>query len=180
MRAVCPFIVTNISIHAPRKGSDARARRVTAATNNFNPRSPQGERRSEAALTPAAGGHFNPRSPQGERRPPARRLPREVAISIHAPRKGSDRLHEAQQVRPVGFQSTLPARGATFRNVSSIYLKRYFNPRSPQGERPRLERRHGRPAGISIHAPRRGSDNDDLVPPSIRDISIHAPRRGSD
>ena len=77
---------------------------------------------------------FNPRSPHGERLD-GRNRAAVLVISIHAPRTGSD-----PGVRPAwavlrGFQSTLPARGATF----VCYV-------------PRLS------ATISIHAPRTGSD----------------------
>ncbi len=79
------------------------------------------------------------------------------AISIHAPRTGSDRVALIVTIRQLAFQSTLPARGATLRpstyTVSigiSIHAPRtgsdtrmkqlteianYFNPRSPHGER---------------------------------------------
>ena len=56
------------------------------------------------------------------------------------------------------FQSTLPARGATpYIPVSKCtYLD--FNPRSPHGERPRQRVTPPNAKGISIHAPRTGSD----------------------
>ena len=41
------FDVGLISIHAPREGSDGGARRSLAAHNHFYPRSPRGERRNE-------------------------------------------------------------------------------------------------------------------------------------
>ena len=88
--------------------------------------------------------HFNPRSPHGER------------------------LAQGYQINPTTiFQSTLPARGATFVGQSrgscsniSIHASRtgsdlperkerrrhcYFNPRSPHGERHRV--RDGFPGG---------------------------------
>ena len=78
-----------------------------------------------------------------------------------------------------------------------------FNPRSPCGERPHLPGADGGGEGISIHAPRVGSDGDCTVPytlwgifqstlpvwgatidasmrPADETISIHAPRVGSD
>ena len=55
------------------------------------------------------------------------------------------------------FQSTLPARGATS-VVDTLQLK----------------------AGISIHAPRTGSDRKGAVDVLLLVISIHAPRTGSD
>ena len=57
-------------------------------------------------------------------------------ISIHAPREGSDELRKDIATLAVLFQSTLPARGATY----ATHVKR-------------RERNQ-----ISIHAPREGSD----------------------
>ena len=55
------------------------------------------------------------------------------------------------------FQSTLPVRGATKPGIQRIRIK-----------------------GISIHAPREGSDRNAALPRSFFTISIHAPREGSD
>ena len=85
-------------------------------------------------------------------------IEREQAISIHAPRGGSDLLETALLDRLQLFQSTLPVGGATLggnrcpiqveisihapRGGSdhfyhpSIHGGQYFNPRSPWGERP--------------------------------------------
>ena len=109
--------------------------------------------------SPAVGGFsdFNPRSPHGERHDFRHSPERAEAISIHAPRTGSDercdcgcsqtdisihapRTGSDRTLRNLvnivnSFQSTLPARGATryhfFRRLSNV---------------------------ISIHAPRTGSD----------------------
>ena len=147
-------------------------------------------------------------------------------ISIHAPRAGSDRTNSALCCSMFEFQSTLPVRGATHRAhrepkaiqafQSTLPVRGatgwqcrpsagclcYFNPRSPCGERPAGETGPTGPKGISIHAPRAGSDADiyaartgkefqSTLPvrgatwynvykkPNIK-ISIHAPRAGSD
>ncbi len=55
------------------------------------------------------------------------------------------------------FQSTLPARGATFGSGGSSGT-----------------------IDISIHAPREGSDRKTTLKIDYRNISIHAPREGSD
>ena len=146
--------------------------------------------------------YFNPRSPCGERPAQAVRGSVWTAISIHAPRVGSD-------TRSWSRPSSSP----------------YFNPRSPCGERPENAVNDGankkfqstlpvwgatpRPphlrqsVQISIHAPRVGSDGDFCSCGWVRDkfqstlpvwgatvqkkprvlyfvISIHAPRVGSD
>ena len=59
----------------------------------------------------------------------------DFAISIHAPRTGSDHSRLIMYIDSWLFQSTLPARGATRGTVRYNLLRRYFNPRSPHGER---------------------------------------------
>ena len=79
---------------------------------NFNPRSPHGERLCQHQI-PIQRANFNPRSPHGERRAWCLRRVRDaVGISIHAPRTGSDRFH-----------------------LHALLSYVYFNPRSPHGER---------------------------------------------
>ena len=124
-----------ISIHAPRTGSDTGRFAGLEILPYFNPRSPHGERPSQAACF-ASRSHFNPRSPHGERRHLRGRAIVIGDISIHAPRTGSDVATVMAAMADVSqFQSTLPARGAT------ITFTRF-----KMGD------------GISIHAPRTGSD----------------------
>ena len=101
-------------------------------------------------------------------------------ISIHAPREGSD-LHSRRQSAPWGISIHAPREGSDRTNAITHAPLAYFNPRSPRGERltykihcnkaiinfnprsPRGERhiysaRGVMPSGISIHAPREGSD----------------------
>ena len=146
-----------ISIHAPRTGSDMRREIARLSDEDFNPRSPHGERRRRCfnrpgksifqSTLPARGAtlasawrnrqcNFNPRSPHGERQSLSLIQPSTWHISIHAPRTGSD--SNAQEV---------------------LHVHNHFNPRSPHGER--LRRYIGGKfyALISIHAPRTGSDD---------------------
>ena len=150
------YTATRISIHAPLTGSDGLEtwerfgsyifqstlplRGATGAVEcfddycaNFNPRSPYGERQP-ASFKMSRNFYFNPRSPYGERRPNRpppcavrrfqstlplrgatcclRRKETACIISIHAPLTGSDLIY-----------------------VCTYYEFRYFNPRSPYGER---------------------------------------------
>ena len=146
-----------ISIHAPRTGSDKRARAGGASGAHFNPRSPHGERQMHRrqkwisnqfqSTLPARGATFSEEEAAAY-----------IMISIHAPRTGSDDAkEEGRQDRrnfnprsPHGerrdnaqivpfvqqFQSTLPARGATGIVTFLRTEVRHFNPRSPHGERP--------------------------------------------
>ena len=126
----------------------------------FNPRSPHGERRERTVWKHPSVRYFNPRSPHGER-PRAQRWNRLVeifqstlpawgatrmtssrsdgasAISIHAPRMGSDHASCGVEQAHRRFQSTLPAWGATLTNVAISCGNENFNPRSPHGERQR-------------------------------------------
>ena len=126
--------LTDISIHAPRTGSDARARRIAICSDDFNPRSPHGERPARN-LRASPGPDFNPRSPHGERP----QIPNEGA-------------------KTSAFQSTLPARGATGNGTETILLASTFQSTLPArgATKRRVPRVHH--AHISIHAPRTGSD----------------------
>ena len=82
---------TDISIHAPRTGSDRMLDNQIARTFDFNPRSPHGER--HVIFPPRAfPADFNPRSPHGERHFAIAVSRSDSRISIHAPRTGSDDL----------------------------------------------------------------------------------------
>ena len=124
-----------ISIHAPRMGSDRLFHCPAFHRQDFNPRSPHGERQSLNAFDKATKRNFNPRSPHGERRLCVHQqfarhrfqstLPAwgatvtllyiygTFSISIHAPRMGSDLIFPSSFSRYMLFQSTLPAWGAT-------------------------------------------------------------------
>ena len=194
-------ILANISIHAPRTGSD-RITSLTSDCHTISIHAPRTGSDCEARTTSISGCYFNPRSPHGERlrlldfvihvckfqstlpargaTSKSRRQGNPQWISIHAPRTGSDFLNQAGRSLGRKFQSTLPARGATLLLTGSIAQ-----------------------SDISIHAPRTGSDGYQLLinhqhlqfqstlpargatfaRTDTRErpfISIHAPRTGSD
>ena len=174
------FIMTSISIHAPRAGSDLAAISAAAADRQFQSTLPVrgATSRRKRFITPSVD--FNPRSPCGERRKKVPiRLTRPV-ISIHAPRTGSDPQRGSSRMTAARFQSTLPARGATRSQSSNSIESHDFNPRSPHGERLFALAIILAVPLISIHAPRAGSDLSPARPSSNASISIHAPRAGSD
>ena len=162
----------------PARGATARRGHSPRRWRHFYPRSPRGERRRSACIR-RRWNHFYPRSPRGERRSvkgghllrfgflstlPARgatqagvegvdgiaisiHAPREGsdadraaqaaadAISIHAPREGSDMTAQPRARHTRSFLSTLPARGATSCHRCGQHPDKYFYPRSPRGER---------------------------------------------
>ena len=123
-----------ISIHAPRTGSDT------------------GKNRHET------GRIISIHAPRTGSDPAGVRLQYCHAISIHAPRTGSDDCYRKQLRAEWAFQSTLPARGATYYSRVRQASPAHFNPRSPHGERHEWGCIPGFIVPISIHAPRTGSD----------------------
>ena len=128
-----------ISIHAPRGGSDDHEHLHLERKGDFNPRSPWGERPCAAASRAAAVVHFNPRSPWGERlfgswggqmkdyfnprspwgerpRPKLARIPGSKFQST-LPVGGATSTRATQSTKSI-FQSTLPVGGATVAAVS--------------------------------------------------------------
>ena len=145
-----------ISIHAPRVGSDTYCFIPCPCSNNFNPRSPCGERPLTVGTWYLQCVNFNPRSPCGERPEPKaeRQAEREFQstlpvwgatclhtlshfpfyISIQAPRVGSDIAVEAPgELNAISIHA--PRVGSDVIHSAITCPLRYFNPRSPCGER---------------------------------------------
>ena len=125
-----------ISIHAPLTGSDQLLQ-----ISNIS--------RYISIHAPLTGSDLRANVDPGQLRP----------ISIHAPLTGSDACLLIDCKIQVRFQSTLPLRGATAAEIKQNGGNRYFNPRSPYGER--LERFPGqpKPARFQSTLPLRGATN---------------------
>ena len=144
-----------ISIHAPRTGSDLMLSGYFYSHYNFNPRSPHGERRrSESKVS--SNKHFNPRSPHGERLV--------MAWSWKTTRYFNPRSPHGE--RPVGH--------------GGANRERDFNPRSPHGERRWVSRGTDEVGRFQSTLPARGATARVRRDSAKRQISIHAPRTGSD
>ena len=100
-----------ISIHAPREGSDKAGSGGSPDIEDFNPRSPRGERRERHYSLNANDGFQSTLPARGATKVSDNKVLCN-AISIHAPREGSD-SGVLDSVQFALFQSTLPARGAT-------------------------------------------------------------------
>ena len=103
-----------ISIHAPRTGSDLSHAFFTCFAILFQSTLPARGATTCADVKRCNHQDFNPRSPHGERLRSLMGLPLSAAISIHAPRTGSDRSKRTRERKT-----------------------KDFNPRSPHGERHR-------------------------------------------
>ena len=108
---------------------------VLSRANNFNPRSPHGERPTCSPSRTPEDRHFNPRSPHGERHEQSGTL-----------------------LSPLPFQSTLPARGATRQPLFVVVLSTLFQSTLPARGATGLAPQLSLSMEISIHAPRTGSD----------------------
>ncbi len=100
----------------------------------FNPRSPCGERRDTRSDLPYVS-NFNPRSPCGERQLIRFLVEKLVLISIHAPRVGSDSLHNVVTLIDIEISIHAPRVGSDSAPSPPGGGTKYFNPRSPCGER---------------------------------------------
>ena len=145
----------------------------------FNPHSPRGERRRRYWPTCPIREFQSTLPARGATCDDPVALADSI-ISIHTPREGSDYICSAKTFghpdfnphSPRGerlsrvsprrcrhrFQSTLPARGATFGRMQARIISLYFNPHSPRGERPETGGNTIPNTLISIHTPREGSD----------------------
>ena len=124
-----------ISIHAPREGSDWPSPGTGQWGCNFYPRSPRGERPVQQQAYRTRYRDFYPRSPRGERPSRAAVTVWAWAISIHAPREGSDMVHLVFVFQAADISIHAPREGSDQQSRNA-----------PGG------------GDISIHAPREGSD----------------------
>ena len=122
-----------ISIHAPRGGSD-RHRDYRADPSCISIHAPRGGSDPPAWMVLDKYRHFNPRSPWGER--PSTATPCQGGKDFN-PRSpwGERRCPTRTPTAAILFQSTLPVGGATSRDRLAFDCQCHFNPRSPWGER---------------------------------------------
>ena len=141
----------------PARGATNLHRCLHPPEAHFNPRSPHGERPLRKALS-VSPSYFNPRSPHGERPGPGLARKFRAAISIHAPRTGSDNSKENLLTMAL-ISIHAPRTGSDAKQSITSSRARDFNPRSPHGERPNQAGHAPGRLEISIHAPRTGSDD---------------------
>ena len=146
-----------ISIHAPRMGSDTLTMLTNRGEYTFQSTLP-GWGATLVTIVEEAGGEISIHAPRmGSDRPQPAVRDRAGHISIHAPRMGSDSRPSTRSVETSKFQSTLPGWGATMQQLVSEGIVQFqstlpgwgatamrlitflpasnFNPRSPDGER---------------------------------------------
>ena len=137
IRAVQVCDAEHISIHAPRAGSDRMMILLSVEEDRFQSTLPVRGATRDYCKSKATAKDFNPRSPCGERQEQHRSNSLHRAISIHAPRAGSDPLAMLRELRAKRISIHAPRAGSD---------RRY-----PFGSHRNIR--------ISIHAPRAGSDD---------------------
>ena len=147
-----------ISIHAPRGGSDLSAAQGDDQHGHISIHAPRGGSDVETAervlLPPAISIH----APRGGSDDHQLGAFAGCGISIHAPRGGSDQAPARRWACLPNFNPRSPW-GERLGEIDwTDYNTANFNPRSPWGERPDVMCNCPFPMGISIHAPRGGSD----------------------
>ena len=191
-----------ISIHAPRTGSDGDGTALPCRQANFNPRSPHGERPLPTPWSFGGAVHFNPRSPHGERLSAGRcpaiirqdfnpRSPHGERRSHWCAKSSAQRFQSTLPARGATyltkdlemlkvFQSTLPARGATQRRKNLMRQKQFQSTLPARGATQLYELGMLSPTQFQSTLPARGATHQRIpfCPDSC--ISIHAPRTGSD
>jgi len=145
-----------VSIHAPRVGSDSQN------SSRF-----------------AVGCCFNPRPPSGERRIHHQGLNRRTCVSIHAPRVGSDFIASSAELM-AGVSIHAPRVGSDQRLCRLRQRASGFNPRPPSGERRLLYRFSSHCFAFQSTPPEWGATDTQTLQYKQTIVSIHAPRVGSD
>ena len=148
-----------ISIHAPRTGSDTVLAPSRTQSNDFNPRSPHGERL---------------------RLHQRRRF--QLLFQSTLPARGATG-HWVLTASTKQFQSTLPARGATAGGCNNPRLAHDFNPRSPHGERRFQIKQRASPRNFnprSPHGERQVSNQARHLTGHFNPRSPHGERRNRD
>ena len=123
--------------------------------------------------------NFNPRSPYGERPSYCCTISANLCISIHAPLTGSDKTPPTGIVdRMISIHA--PLTGSDSSIVICFTSLKNFNPRSPYGERPLHGIRFHQRIPFQSTLPLRGATLAGIGVVVNVQISIHAPLTGSD
>jgi len=149
--------VTQVSIHAPREGSDGAFLLRPRSSPCFNPRPPRGERPPRKNYWPMFRRFQSTPPERGATTVEAKELANRL-VSIHAPREGSDGSPGASPGLGICFNPR-PPRGERHYDGGTLQGRGLFQSTPPErGATIRLFPKH-KVYVVSIHAPREGSDS---------------------
>ena len=167
-----------ISTLAPREGSDGGAMDCPLGSSKFQPSLPaRGATPGAAFYLPE--GRFQPSLPArgATKAVPALHCPE--GISTLAPREGSDPA-ETPEEKLTRISTLAPREGSDAADMLRTAAGRYFNPRSPRGERPAGTQGCISAMGFQPSLPARGATLSHKQVSIVIKISTLAPREGSD
>ncbi len=167
-----------ISIHAPRVGSD-RAVAKAIGCSWISIHAPRVGSDNHYQTSRGYPQDFNPRSPCGERPPPAGEPCPAPKFQSTLPVWGATRLHLVLMHLVRYFNPRSPC-GERLCICASNRPLRYFNPRSPCGERPTESGYTETTLSFQSTLPVWGATDIIARRSATHAISIHAPRVGSD
>ena len=178
-RIVGLFKLIEISIHAPRGGSDCSwlQRCCSCPISIHAPRGGSDHQKTQKSRTSTISIH----APRGGSDNVFDGPWAKNEISIHAPRGGSDTNRKVDKKRFTHFNPRSPwgERPVGLETLEGVL--RHFNPRSPWGERPACPCPGIDSAwDFNPRSPWGERRNSNFYVLTIRNISIHAPRGGSD
>ena len=174
---VYPFA---ISIHAARMGCDGKYSANFITCIDFNPRSPNGLRPPSEFMSSIFSAIFQSTQPEWAATSTCNRISSLFfPISIHAARMGCDK-HYAERYKTAKHFNPRSPNGLRPKIAEGLRKYNNFNPRSPNGLRPKYLEQIAEVENISIHAARMGCDAPYSFLPRYTVISIHAARMGCD
>ena len=168
----------NISTHTPHAGSDTSRPRRSASACHFNSHSPCGERYF-CGLPPPCVGRFQLTLPMRGAIADKAETRAKLRISTHAPHAGSDTNETHGDIRSM-ISTHAPHAGSDKEMLNRWLNRRYFNSRSPCGERCVSSARRSVISRFQLTLPMRGAIEDSRITIPVNSISTHAPHAGSD
>ena len=140
----------------PARGATRHRLELLRPHDDFNPRSPHGERLIRWTRRKMVE-NFNPRSPHGERPKRLEALEGRKKFQSTLPARGATASIAGTRTAK-RFQSTLPARGATLYELGMLSPTQFQSTLPARGATVKCQDALIIAAPISIHAPRTGSD----------------------
>ena len=140
----------------PARGATQRGHHVRSRNQNFNPRSPHGERQNRF-LSRQRNTEFQPTLPARGATATRRNWRSAAQFQPTLPARGAT-VPKAHSYSILVISTHAPRTGSDGSTCQQTMCRSYFNPRSPHGERQVAPMLRMMDNVISTHAPRTGSD----------------------
>ena len=174
-----PWQRFRVSIHAPREGSDVERLLLAGQNLVFQSTPPERGATSFTWCIQKYTCCFNPRPPRGERHNRNNRNNRNGRFQSTPPERGATRRGRNRLIDD-DVSIHAPREGSDIRKFNLLKLFFRFNPRPPRGERRPQGLNYIPPPPFQSTPPERGATITIINPAEMDGVSIHAPREGSD